>query len=80
MITKMNGLEILVIVITMISVFLTGNKNNWTWLFAILANLIWLIIGLQRNIAVIIISSSIYLILSFRGAYLWIFKNNKGGV
>ncbi len=76
----MNGLEMSVIVITMISVFLTGNKSNWTWLFAILANLVWLVIGLQRNVAVIIISSSIYLILSFRGAYLWIFKTNKGGV
>ena len=80
MITKMNGLEMSVIVITMISVFLTGNKNSWTWLFTILANVIWLVIGLQRNIAVIIISSCIYLILSFRGAYLWIFKTNKGGV
>jgi len=73
----MNSLEIFVIAITMVSVFLTGNKSNWTWLFAILGNVIWLVIGLQRGIAVIIISSCIYLTLSFRGAYLWIFKDKR---
>ena len=74
----MNILEILVIAVSMISVFLTGSKNNWTWLFAIIANVIWLIIGIQRGMTVIIICSCIYLVLSFRGAYMWVFKNNKG--
>jgi len=75
---KMNVLEIFVIVVTTIGIFLTGSKNNLTWLFAIIANVLWLIIGLQRSITVIIICSCIYLALSFRGAYLWVFKNNKG--
>jgi hypothetical protein len=74
----MSILEILIIVVTMISVFLTGNKNNWTWFFAIIANSMWLALGLQRSIPVIVICSCMYLILSFRGAYLWVFKN-KGG-
>jgi len=74
----MTILEILIIAVTMVSVFLTGNKNNWTWFFAILANVMWLVIGLQRSILVVIVCSCMYLILSFRGAYLWMFKN-KGG-
>jgi lipid-A-disaccharide synthase-like uncharacterized protein len=74
----MNVLELFVVVVTVISIYLTGSKNNLTWLFAILSNVIWLIIGLQRSITVIIICSCIYLVLSLRGAYLWVFKNNKG--
>jgi len=74
----MSILEILIIAVTTVSVFLTGNKNNWTWFFAILANIMWLVIGLQRSILVVIICSCIYLILSFRGAYLWTIKSNKG--
>jgi len=74
----MSVLEICIILVSMISIFLTGNKNNWTWFFAIIANLMWLILGLQQSIPVIIICSGMYLILSFRGVYLWVFKNNGG--
>lgn len=64
--------EVFIIVISIICVWLAGSKNNWTWLFSLTGNLLWLMIGIRRKMLVIIITSILYLGCTLRGAYLWI--------
>jgi len=69
---KLTKLETILIVITIASIWFAGSKNNWTWLFAFLGNLIWLYIGFTRKIAVVIITTILLLLCNLRGFYLWV--------
>lgn len=64
--------EIFIIAVSMVSVWLVGTKSNWTWLFSLAGNLLWLTVGIRRKMLVIIITSVLYLGCTLRGAYLWI--------
>ena len=63
--------EVFIIVISIISIWLVGSKNNWTWLFSLAGNLLWLMVGIKRKMLVIIITSILYLGCTLRGIYLW---------
>ncbi|NQT23169.1 MAG: hypothetical protein HQ579_07015 [Candidatus Omnitrophica bacterium] len=69
---KLTKLELSLIVITMISTWLIGSKNNLVWVFAFLGNFIWLYIGFSKEMAVIIITTTLLLICNLRGFYLWV--------
>lgn len=69
---KLTKLEIVLIIITTISIWLTGSKNSWTWLFAFMANFIWLYIGFSKKMAVIVITSILFLVCNLRGFWMWV--------
>ena len=69
---RLTKLEIALIIITTISIWLTGSKNSWTWPFAFMSNFIWLYIGFTKRMLVIIITSIIFLMCNLRGLYLWV--------
>lgn len=69
---RITALELLVIIVTIIGFILTAAKNNWTWVFGLSSNLIWLVIGLRRKLLVIVVTSIIYFGLGLWGAYCWI--------
>jgi len=69
---RMTALELLVIFITIVGFLLTAAKNSWAWAFGLSSNLIWLIIGFKRKVAVIVATSIIYFGLGLWGAYCWI--------
>jgi len=69
---RLTKLEIALIIITVISTWLAGSKNSWTWFFAFMANFIWLYIGFSKKMAVIIITSILFLICNLRGLWMWV--------
>jgi len=69
---RLTKLEIALVIITTISIWLTGSKNPWTWAFAFGANLIWLYIGFSKKMAVILITSILFLICNLRGFWMWV--------
>ena len=69
---RLTNLELFLIIITIISTWFVGSKNNSVWIFAFLGNFIWLYIGITKRMAVIIITTILLLICNLRGFYLWV--------
>jgi len=67
----MTPFEILVLIITIVSILLFSTKNIWAWFFAILGNVLWLIIGFHRDLMIIKITSIMYALFNLRGCVLW---------
>jgi len=67
----MTIIEILTLLLTFTSNILLGNKNLWGWILALIVNCLWIYIGIDRQIQVIMLSSLLFLFTNMRGLYKW---------
>ena len=73
----LNPLQIFLISASIIGAILAGNKNDWSWAFSILTSVVLLAVGIIEGMPLFTFLGAVYILLELRGAYIWIFKNNK---
>ena len=64
-------IEVLVILLTVITLMQFSKKNIVAWLLSLLTNCLWMYIGIVRQVPVIIIATSVYTIFNIRGYLAW---------
>lgn len=66
------GLDWLAMGLSLLAVYLLGNKNRWGFISFIVANFIWLYVGMfMMQSYGIALGNFVFLILNTRGLYEW---------
>ena len=71
MFTQYYGLDWMAMVLSLLAVWLLGNKNRWGFALFVMANLTWLAVGSMAGSYGIVVGNVAFLIMNSRGFLRW---------
>jgi len=64
--------DLAIIFVTIMSLWFVGTKNNLTFIYAFIGNVLWFSVALKRRLLIVLIVTIIYTIFNIRAFYLWV--------
>lgn len=56
---------------SLVAVWLLGNKSRWGFPFFVLANLLWIVVGVLAGSYAIVVGNLTFLVMNTRGFFRW---------
>lgn len=69
---KYYGMDTLAMALSLLAVYLLGNKNKWGFIYFIASNSLWLWVGFMMDSFGIIAGNLVFLVLNTRGYLRWV--------
>ncbi len=62
---------------TLFAVWMLGNKNKYGFVFFIISNILWMIVGVLTQSSAILVGNFIFLLINLRGFLKWLKKEKE---